>query len=182
MQSLKQVVVLAGPCGSGKSTIAKQLSAALNVPFIEGVELHTSEAIAQMAAGTPLDDTCRATWIDRVKQCAVSAVTELGHERVFVSCSALRQIYRDQLRGLQKLNESAQVLFIDLQVDKEELIRRMQERESHYMKDNMIEGQLAIREEPGVMETDVIPVDASKYVQKVVDEIMALLAIAKDTL
>jgi adenylylsulfate kinase-like enzyme len=41
-QSKKQIVVLAGPCGSGKSTIAKELSAAFKTPFIEGDELHSS--------------------------------------------------------------------------------------------------------------------------------------------
>jgi carbohydrate kinase (thermoresistant glucokinase family) len=181
-QHKSQIVLLAGPCGSGKSTIAKQLSAALNAPFIEGDELHTPEAISLMSAGTPLDDIDRAVWLDRLKGCSLSAATDPRHEQVFVSCSALKQAYRDQLRKLALQNESVQVLFVDLQVDKEELVRRMQERESHYMKEHMVEGQLAIREEPGLMETDVIPVDGSNGVQEVVREVMTLLEIARETL
>jgi carbohydrate kinase (thermoresistant glucokinase family) len=182
IQSKNQIVVLAGPCGSGKSTVAKQLSTTLKAPFIEGDELHSSEAIALMAAGIPLDDIDRVAWLGRLKERALSAVTDLKHEQVFVSCSALKQAYRDQLRELQRHNKSVQVLFIDLQVDKEELVRRIQERESHYMKEHMVEGQLAIREEPGIMETDVIPVDGNNSVEEIVDEVIALLDIVRETL
>jgi carbohydrate kinase (thermoresistant glucokinase family) len=181
-QAKKQIVVLAGPCGSGKSTIAKELSAAFKVPFIEGDELHSSEAIAQMAAGIPLEDSIRAPWLERLKQRALSTVTELGHENVFISCSALKLVYRDCFRELDAENKGVKVIFIDLHVEKEDLMKRMRGRESHYMKDSMLESQLAIKEQPSAWETDLLPVDADKSVEEVVDEVIALLAVAKDIL
>ncbi|KAH7071535.1 male sterility protein [Paraphoma chrysanthemicola] len=171
----KQVIVLAGPCGSGKSTIARQLSAAFKAPFIEGDELHTSDAIAQMAAGTPLDDSTRSPWLERVKFRAVSAITELEHDRVFVSCSALKKAYRDKFRDLEREHENVKVVFLDLQVEEDELLKRMRQRGAHYMKEGMVESQLEAREEAVVEETDVIPVDVGKSVKEVVDEVVSLL-------
>jgi gluconate kinase len=50
------------------------------------------------------------------------------------------------------------------------------------MKDSMLESQLAIKEQPSTWETDLLPVDADKSVEEVVDEVIALLAVAKDIL
>ncbi|KAF2827105.1 male sterility protein [Ophiobolus disseminans] len=172
----KQIIVLAGPCGSGKSTVAKHLSASLNAPFIEGDDLHTPDAVMKMAASTPLDDALRLPWLDRLKERALSAVTESSNDKVFVSCSALKQAYRDHFRGLERENEGVKVLFVDLQVEEAELVRRMRERGGHYMKEHMVESQVAIRELPGVWETDVLPVDAGKSVEQVVEDVQALLA------
>jgi carbohydrate kinase (thermoresistant glucokinase family) len=171
----KQIIVLAGPCGSGKSTISQQLSSAFEVPFVEGDKLHTPEAIAQMGAGTPLDDLTRFPWIERVKQRALSTVTELGYDKVFVSCSALKRAYRDKIRELERDSEDVKVVFLDLQVEEEVLIRRMEERGGHYMKEGMVESQLEIREEADMWETDVLPVDAGKRVEDVVEDVLGLL-------
>jgi carbohydrate kinase (thermoresistant glucokinase family) len=179
-QSKKQIVILAGPCGSGKSTIAKRLGAAFNVPFIEGDELHSAEAIGQMTAGVPLEDSIRTPWLKRLRQRALSTVTELGYKRVFVSCCALKQVYRDGFRELEAENEGVKVVFVDLQVEKEELMRRMRGRGNHYMKETMVESQLAIKEQPSSWETDVLPVDADKSAEEIVEEVVALLTIVKD--
>ena len=169
----KQVVVVAGPCGSGKSTIGQHLSARFKVPFIEGDELHTEDAIASMAAGTSLDDLTRAPWIARLGQRALDIITNEDYECVFLSCSALKKSYRDQFRAL--MNDQVRVVFVGLQVDQEELVRRMQERSDHYMKEDMVESQLAIWEVADVSETDVLPVDAAKSVTEVVEEASGLL-------
>ncbi|KAF1848173.1 male sterility protein [Cucurbitaria berberidis CBS 394.84] len=174
-QQKKQVIVLAGPCGSGKSTIAKKLSATFKAPFIEGDELHTSDAVTLMANGTPLDDSVRAPWLDRLKERALDTVINQNYDNVFVSCSALKSAYRDRFRQLEEGRDDIQVVFVDLQVEKEELVRRMKERGSHYMKEVMVDSQLAIREEPGVMETDVFPVDAGMDIEDVVEEVSGLL-------
>jgi carbohydrate kinase (thermoresistant glucokinase family) len=171
----KQIIVLAGPCGSGKSTVTQQLSAAFNVPFVEGNELHTRDVIAEMEAGTPLDDVTRFPWLERVKQRALSTATELGHDKVFVSCFALKRAYRDKIRELERDNEDVRVVFLDLQVEEEELIRRMRDGGGHYMKEGMVESQLEIREKADMFETDVLPVDAGKRVEDVVDEVLGLL-------
>jgi carbohydrate kinase (thermoresistant glucokinase family) len=170
----KQLVVLTGPCGSGKSTVAKHLSSRFKSPFIEGDDLHTADAVTAMAAGTPLDDQTRVLWLGRLKQRALDTITTLGFDRVFVSCSALKMSYRNQLRSFPN-NEDVDVLFLDLQVHQEELVRRVKERKDHYMKYDMVESQLTIWERPDQMETDVLPVDAEQPVETVAEEVTGLL-------
>jgi carbohydrate kinase (thermoresistant glucokinase family) len=169
----KQVVIFAGPCGSGKSTIAQRLSKHFDAPFIEGDELHDPDDIVAMAAGTPLDDVSRGPWLDRLAQRAFDTVATAGCERVFVSCSLLKKAYRDRLLG-HKLDDVA-VFFIDLQVEPEELVRRMRERGGHYMKEVMVQGQVAVYEGAGVGETNVVPVDAGGSVDEVVQECLGAL-------
>jgi carbohydrate kinase (thermoresistant glucokinase family) len=172
-RTAKQVVVVAGPCGSGKSTIAQHLSAHFKAPYIEGDDLHTEEAIALMAAGTPLDDVARAPWLARVRQRALETITNEGLERVFISCSALKRTYRDRFRSIG--NDEVRVVFVDLQVEQEELMRRTRERGGHYMKHDMVESQFAIWEAADVSETDMLPVDAGKRLEEVVEDISGLL-------
>jgi len=171
----KRLVVITGPCGSGKSTIAERLSAAFRAPFIEGDELHSLDAISLMASGTPLQDTDRAPWLERVKQLALDQLLPDGCDIVFVSCSALKEVYRNYFRELACDNGRVETVFLDLQVEREELLKRMERRGGHYMKEGMVESQLAIREEPSVMETDVVPVDAVKDVEEMFEDIVESL-------
>ncbi|KAF2993878.1 putative secondary metabolism biosynthetic enzyme [Curvularia kusanoi] len=168
-----QVIVIAGPCGSGKSTISKHLSATLKAPFVEGDELHSFSAITQMTKGIPLGDDDRVPWLDRLKKRALETIHELEYEKVIVSCSALNKQYRDRLRTIS--SDEVQVIFIDLQVEKEELVRRLQRRDPHYMKSEMIESQMAIYSAPSIDEVDVLPVDAGKAVEDVIKDVETLL-------
>ena len=47
------IVVLMGVSGSGKSTVAALLAAALGCQFQEGDDLHPPENVAKMRGGTP---------------------------------------------------------------------------------------------------------------------------------
>jgi carbohydrate kinase (thermoresistant glucokinase family) len=169
----KQIIVVAGPCGSGKSTVAKNLSATLEAPFIEGDELHSCRAIKQMTSGIPLGDDERTPWLDRLVKRAIEVVNDLGYEKVVVSCSALKKQYRDKFRAA--VQQGVRLVFVDLQAEQEELVRRMQSRESHYMKPEMVDSQLAIYGAPSVDEDDVLPVDAGLSIDEVIDEVKALL-------
>ena len=60
------VVVVMGVSGSGKSTVAAQLAQRLQVPFVEGDQLHPARNVALMAAGTPLTDDDRRDWLQAV--------------------------------------------------------------------------------------------------------------------
>ncbi|KAJ4347545.1 hypothetical protein N0V95_005329 [Ascochyta clinopodiicola] len=172
----KQVIVIAGPCGSGKSTVAKHLSAKLKAPFIEGDELHSFSAVERMALGIPLGDDDRAPWLDRLNKRALETVNDLGYDRAVVSCSALKKQYRDKFRTMGQ--QGVQVVFVDLQAEQEELVRRMQSRDPHYMKPEMVDSQLAIYGAPSASEVDVLPVDAGKSVQEVIEDVESLLRMA----
>jgi len=60
------ILVLMGVSGSGKSTIAEELSARLGWPFEEGDSLHPESNVAKMHAGMPLTDADRLPWLERV--------------------------------------------------------------------------------------------------------------------
>ncbi|USP79408.1 hypothetical protein yc1106_06682 [Curvularia clavata] len=173
VQPKKQLVVFIGPCGSGKSTIARHVSRHATASFIEGDDLHTVDAVTTMAAGTPLDDGTRIQWLSRIKQRVLDAFNTLGCDRVFISCSALKKSYRDQLRDFP--DNDIKVTFLNLQVEQEELVRRMKARKDHYMKHDMVENQVALWERPHKTETDVLPVDAGQTAEAVLEEVKWLL-------
>lgn len=168
-----QVIVVAGPCGSGKSTVAKHLSVTLEAPFIEGDELHSCSAIKQMASGIPLDDNDREPWLNRLTKRALETVNDLGFEKIVVSCSALKKQYRDKLRSME--TEGVRVIFVDLQVEMSELVHRMQDRDSHYMKPDMVHSQTATYDALSMEEVDVVPIDAGMSINDVIEEVETLL-------
>jgi gluconokinase len=114
-----------------------------------------------MANGIPLDDQNRALWLARL------AALIRGHlargEAAVVACSALKRRYRDRLRV------SDQVKFIFLDGDFDLILQRMQARENHYMKPEMLRSQFEALELPEGEEAMRIPIDGS------VDEVLALV-------
>jgi gluconokinase len=64
--------------------------------------------------------------------------------RAVLACSALKGTYRDWLtRGI-----TDHLLFIYIKGDFDEINQRMQERQGHYMKANMLRSQFEALEEP----------------------------------
>ena len=63
-----RTIIIMGVAGSGKSTIASLLSDTLGYVYLEGDDFHSPEAKAMMAAGIPLTDALRESWIDRLCQ------------------------------------------------------------------------------------------------------------------
>jgi carbohydrate kinase (thermoresistant glucokinase family) len=58
--------VVMGVSGVGKTGTGMRLADALGGRFVEGDDLHSAEARAKMAGGTPLTDEDRWPWLDRV--------------------------------------------------------------------------------------------------------------------
>jgi carbohydrate kinase (thermoresistant glucokinase family) len=170
----KQVIIIAGPCGSGKTTIAQSLARKLNAAFVEADELHTSDAVSRMTTGSALSDSDRIPWLERIKRRTVESLEELGYDVVVIACSALRKSYRDQLREMR--GDGLEVTFVDLQCEEEKLKRRMGKRVGHYMAPGLLESQMDIYEGLGVEETDCLPVDAGKKVECVVSDIEVMLS------
>src|SRR4051812_36927307 len=85
-------VVVMGVAGCGKSTIGSLLATELGLPFVEADEFHPPANVAKMARGEPLTDADRDPWLAAL----ADRIAEDGP--VVMSCSALRQRYRDRLR------------------------------------------------------------------------------------
>lgn len=172
----KRVIIVTGPCGSGKTTLATALaSEPLSAPFIEGDSLHSRDAVDRMHAGQPLSDEHRKPWLDRLVRRAHEELFELGYDTVVVSCSGLKRSYRDQIRQIGA-GGKAKVVFLDLQCAPETLIARLEERKGHYMKAEMVQSQLADQEGVAADEVDVFPIDADGALEGILQEATWALA------
>lgn len=131
-------VVVMGVSGCGKTTVGRLLARQLDLPFIEGDELHPPGNVALMAAGTPLTDEDRAGWLQ-----AVGLELSRRPGGAVASCSALRRRYRDQLRQMVP-----GLRFIHLQGERAVLEHRLKQRRGHYMPASLLDSQLQTLEPP----------------------------------
>jgi gluconokinase len=144
-----RAIVVTGVCGAGKSAVGAAVAGRLGLPFIDADDLHPTANKAQMARGVPLDDADRMPWLD-----AVAGAAATGD--AVVACSALRRLHRDRLRaGLPD------AFFVQLDVSRAELERRVRERSHEFMPPTLLSSQLATLEplasdEPGLR----LPADA----------------------
>lgn len=159
-----------GVAGSGKTTVGRALAQRLGWSFQDGDDYHPAENVVKMARGQPLTDADRALWLDRLR--AVIDGHLLQQEPVVLACSALKRAYRQRLgQGEEGIG------FVYLRGDDEELIRhRMQSRQDHYFKKELLQSQFEILEEPDGDEA--IIVDISRSVDSLVAEITARIAFA----
>lgn len=134
-------VVVMGVCASGKTTIGEHLAKKLGRKFIDGDDLHPRANIQKMASGQPLNDDDRKPWLERIRDAAYSL--ESKNEHGIIVCSALKKIYRDQIR---EGNENVTFLFLD--GSKELILERMRARQGHFMKENMVNSQFETLERP----------------------------------
>lgn len=159
--SFRRVIVVMGVSGTGKSTIGRALAETLDLPFVEGDDLHPESNVAKMAAGIPLTDADRAPWLDLI-------AAELDRP-VVVTCSALKRSYRDRLRLA-----APDLVLVHLHGSPELLASRMAQRDGHFMPTALLESQLETLEEPGADE-EAIGVDVTlrpdEIVQLVTDRL-----------
>ncbi|KAF8558078.1 carbohydrate kinase, partial [Imleria badia] len=163
-----------GVSGTGKSTLGAALSGALNLPFIDGDDLHPAANVAKMARGEALGDGDREPWLERIRGAAIARVMDqseregAGRLGVIVACSALKKAYREVLRGEGELA----TYFVYLEGEREVLMARMERREGHFMKAGMLASQLDTLEspegEPGVVTVDVT-MSTAEQVKRVVE-------------
>ena len=86
-----------GVSGSGKTTVAALLAAALGCQFREGDDLHPRENVEKMRGGTPLTDTDRLPWLRKIAE-EIDGWRARGECGV-LTCSALKRSYRDIIIG-----------------------------------------------------------------------------------
>lgn len=141
------VLVIMGVSGSGKSTVAGILAGQLGWDLEEGDDLHPAENVAKMAAGQPLTDEDRWPWLDEV----AAWITEhtAGGTPGIITCSALKRIYRDRMRG-------PNVVFVHLAGSKDEIGHRLAARSEHFMPATLLDSQISTLEPPGPDENTLV--------------------------
>jgi gluconokinase len=135
VSGLPATIVAMGVSGAGKSTFGQALADRLDRPFIDADDLHPAANKAKMAAGLPLTDEDRAPWLEAVADAAAALPASV------VACSALKRRYRDQLR-----RRDGSIVFVELDVDRDELARRLATRSHEFMSPTLLQSQLATLE------------------------------------
>ncbi|KAF3904171.1 hypothetical protein AA313_de0207081 [Arthrobotrys entomopaga] len=119
-----------------------------------------NQNIEKMSQGHPLTDEDRWGWLQRISQVSLETVSiptsppdELGDTAsnppgCITTCSALKKSYRDLLRGQLSEPGLAILRFLFLTASEEVLLQRIEERENHYMKKNMVHSQIVTAEVP----------------------------------
>ena len=159
------LIVIMGVSGVGKSTVGEELARRMGTLFLEGDSLHPKANIDKMSAGIPLNDQDRFPWLD-VIGAQLEAARSQG-KSVVVTCSALRQIYRDRLRE----HVQGKLQFILLHVPRQLIESRLQQRQGHYMSAALLDSQLQTLELAGPGE-DLVTLDGTQSVDALVTEIL----------
>jgi gluconokinase len=162
MQIIPKTIVVMGVSGCGKSFIGGRLAQALGGTFADADDFHPSANIEKMANGIPLTDADRCPWLDTLRE---QIVLHRSHTACYVlACSALKQSYRDRLRG----DDSQEILsFVYLKGSRELILQRMEQR-NHFMPPALLDSQFDTLEEPH----DAIEVDIESSPDDIVRKIL----------
>lgn len=160
------VILVMGPTGSGKTTIGTLLAARLGWKFVDADEFHSAANKDKMHRGIPLTDADRLPWLQAIHDQIVRWLAE--NRNVVLACSALKQSYRDLLRG-----NNPEVRLVYLKGSYDLIYKRLLERKGHFANEHILAGQFADLEEPA----DAISVEIGPSPETIVDEICARLAL-----
>ena len=154
------IVVVMGVSGCGKTTVGNLLASRLGYPFLDADEFHPPENVAKMAAGTPLSDSDRWPWLEKLNGKLIE------NRSAVLACSALKESYRAALsRGLPDCR------FVHLRGSIELIRARLQDRRHRYMPASLLESQFATLEPPA----GALTVDIAQPPARCVEDICAAL-------
>ena len=161
------IVVVMGVSGSGKTTIAALLAAALGCQFQEGDDLHPRENVEKMRRGTPLTDADRMPWLHKIAE-EIDGWRARGECGV-LTCSALKRSYRDVIIGGRQ-----NVVLVYLKGSRDLIHQRVAARHEHFMPIALLDSQFATLEEPTPDEHPIV-VDVGGKPAEIAHEIVRQL-------
>lgn len=168
--SLHAALVVMGVAGCGKSSLGRACADALGWPLLEGDDYHAPESVDKMRAGTPLTDTDREGWLARLGQMLADRP-----QGAVLTCSALRQRYRDRLRSARP-----GLRFAFLELDETTARERVAARSGHLFPPSLVASQFATLESP-VGESGVLRLDATAPLDQLRDQVLAWLRAPLET-
>ena len=163
-----QIIVLMGVSGSGKSTVAALLAAALGCQFQEGDDLHPRANVEKMRGGTALTDADRVPWLRKIAE-QIDGWRARGECGV-LTCSALKRSYRNIAIG-----DRRDVVLVYLKGSRDLIGRRMAARHEHFMPIALLDSQFATLEEP-TPDEHPITVDVGGQPAEIAHEIVCRIA------
>jgi gluconokinase len=163
------IILLMGTTGAGKTTIGQLLSARLQWIFLDADDFHPAANIEKMHRGIPLDDADRAPWLAKIHSELASLSAQAAN--VVLACSALKQIYRDQISA------GLDVHVVYLHGSYQLMAQHIAHRHGHFAGEAILAGQFADLEEPH----NALVVEVSNSPEKIVDEIIRQLNLPAPT-
>jgi len=154
--------IVMGVSGCGKTSVGEALAKQLGWDFYDADDFHSSENVAKMASGTPLNDSDRAPWLATLHDLISSSLKR--NRPGVLACSALKERYRQQLSDG---NPNVQIVY--LKGSYELIWSRMEARADHYMKPHMLKSQFDALEEP----KNALTIDISMSVADIVKTIIS---------
>jgi gluconokinase len=163
-------LVVMGVAGCGKSSLGHACAEALGWPLLEGDDYHSQESVTKMKSGIALTDADRQGWLARLGQMLAERP-----QGAVLTCSALRQRYRDQLRAARP---GLHFAFLDL--DEATARERVAARAGHLFPPSLVASQFATLESP-VGEPRVLHLDATLPLERLRDQVLAWLHHSMET-
>jgi carbohydrate kinase (thermoresistant glucokinase family) len=164
MKSSKNIYVIMGVSGCGKSTIGQMLAEKLLIPFFDGDDYHPEKNIQKMSKGEPLNDKDRYSWL--------KALNTLGKKHqskgAVIACSALKEMYRDII---EKDLDPVPV-WIYLKGSYDAILKRLEQRSGHFMPPNLLQSQFDVLEPP----TKAICISIELEPKEIINDILKKLA------
>lgn len=161
---MRQLIVIMGVSGCGKTTVGQLLSRALTASFLEGDDFHPEANITKMTAGKPLTDNDRALWLDNILQ----AVNASASPTLTLACSALTPYVQSRLTG----GTNRTISWVWLSAPYETIAARLKARDNHFMPVNLLKSQFAALSPP----EDAIEIGISGSADAAVDIIIKKLS------
>jgi gluconokinase len=158
--------IFMGVCGCGKSLLGEMFARSQGGVFEDADHYHPAANVAKMSAGIPLTDEDRAPWYAILR----ARILEMRQQTncYVLACSALKQSYRDLLRGQ---DPSDPIAFVYLQGTPELIKQRMAARKGHFMPPTLVDSQFAILETP----QDAIILDIEPAPDAILQDLIAQL-------
>lgn len=139
----RDLYVVMGVAGSGKTRIGTALARALGIAFVEGDDFHPAANVEKMSRGIPLTDEDRAGWLEALARCIREA--SASGTGLVITCSALKGSYRDVLRAGAPRGK---LTFVFLRGPHALIAERLAARQGHFMPPALLDSQFAALEEP----------------------------------
>jgi gluconokinase len=147
--------------------VAGELARRLGWPMADGDDFHPPSSVAKMRSGQPLTDDDRLPWLAAIGRWIDGQLA--ADQSSIVTCSALRRRYREILGDGRN-----GVWFAWLEVNAEELERRVGRRRDHFMPVSLVADQLSVLERLGPDEPGIV-VNADGSLEAVVETIIGSL-------
>lgn len=151
-----------GVSGSGKTTIGKQLSCHLHYHFYDADNFHPPENIQKMSQGIPLDDKDRQPWLLSLSYLINNL--QQHQKNAVIACSSLKKSHRKSLQGNYK-----DLVWIYLKGSFEQILERLEKRQEHFMKSQMLKSQFKDLEEPD----NAIIIDIASTTEQIIKQILS---------